>query len=141
MIKAITYILENDATVQSLVGANSRDDKHKVYPVIAPITEKGPYIIVTLLSKSRVAKHCGFQYAISVTSYHETYDGSIQLNNAVIRAIENTASGNINGVDFSYMTFTDERDEYTVDRIGITHEHPLYAKVSIFTGQGDENGT
>jgi hypothetical protein len=138
MIKAVTYILENDTTVQQLVGGNSRADKHKVYPVIVPESERDPYIAVRLLSKETLGRNCGYRYNIGVTCYHSTYDGVTALNQAIIDALETYPSGNVNGVDFSGLNFLNESDEFMVDRIAVTHEHPLYAKTSVFLGMGND---
>ncbi len=138
MIKAVTYILENDATVQSLVGDNSRSSKHKIFPVIVPQSEVEPYIAVRLLNKTPTGRNCGFQYTIAVTSYHTSYDDVTELNQAVIYAIEGTASGTVNGCDFSGLNLISESDEFAVDRIAVTHEHPVYAKISTFIGMGDD---
>ena len=138
MIKAVTYILENDATVNALVGRNSRDTKSKVFPVIMPQSEVEPYIVVRLLSKTPLGRGCGYSYTIGVTSYHTSYDDVTELNEAVISAIENYPDGNVNGVDFGGLNFNSESDEYAVDRIAVTHEHPVYAKLTTFTGIGDD---
>jgi hypothetical protein len=138
MIKAVTYILENDPTVQQLVKANSRQDKFKVFPVIVPQSEIEPYIAVRLLSKQSLGKNCGYSYTIGVTSYETSYDRVTALNQAVIDALEGYPSGEVNSVDFGGLNFLNESDEYMVDRIAITHEHPLYAKTSTFVGMGSD---
>jgi hypothetical protein len=138
MIKAVTYILENDPVVQQLVKGNSRQDKYKVFPVIVPQSEVEPYIVVSLLNKEKLGRNCGFQYSISVTSYETSYDRVTALNQAVIDALEAYPAGEVNSVDFSGLNFVNERDEYMVDRIAITHEHPLYAKTSTFVGMGSD---
>lgn len=141
MIKAVTYILENDALVQELVGANSRNDKHKVYPVIAPQSEVEPYIVVKLLNKVPLGGglSCGFNYTVGVTCYETSYDKVIALNQAIIDAIINTPRGTVNSVDYGGLMFISESDEaFGVDRISVTHEHPVYAKISTFTGMGSD---
>jgi hypothetical protein len=138
MIKAVTYILENDPVVQSLVGGNSRSSKHKVFPVIVPQSEVEPYIVVSLVNKQKLGRDCGFSYFISVTCYETSYDKVTVLNQAIIDALELYPSGVVNGVDFSGLNFENEKDEYMVDRIAITHEHPLYAKSSTFIGMGND---
>jgi hypothetical protein len=139
MVNAVTYILENDPTVQSLVGGNSRSSKHKVFPVITPMSEVEPYIVVRLLSKTPLGNGCGFLYNIAVISYHTSYDDVTVLNRAIIDAIVGYPSGIVNGVDYGRLTFASESDEpFSVDRIAITHEHPLYIKATTFTGMGDD---
>ena len=137
MINAVTYILENDATVQSLVGGNSRNNKHKVFPVIMPQSEVEPYIVVKLSGKSPMGRDCGYMYSITVVSYHTSYDDVSALNQAVINALTNHSKGTVNGVDFGGLDFIDESDEYAVDRIAVSHEHPVYAKITTFNGIAD----
>lgn len=136
MMNAVTHILKNDATVGSLVGNNAAGDKKKVYPVIVPSSEIEPYITVRIVDKRRPAKGCDYEYTVQVTSYDLNYDDVVTLNNAVISAIEGQASGTVNGYSFGYLNFVTEQDEYMVDRIAITHEHPLYAKTTTFVGYG-----
>lgn len=141
MIKAVTYILENDSVVQALVGDNSRSDKHKVYPVIAPQSEIEPYIVVKLGNKTPLGSSsaCGYDYNIIVMSYETSYDRVIALNQAVIDALVNYPRGTVNSVDYGGLMFTSESDEaFGVDRISVTHEHPVYAKVSTFRGMGSD---
>ena len=132
MIKAITYILENNATVQGLVGnrVGGTTTDYKVFPVVVPESEKSPYIAVRLVAKTKQAKGCGYLYSVQTVSYHTTYDGVTALNNAVIAAIEGQASGTVNGVAFSFANFSNESDEFV-------NEHKLYAKISTFDGIAD----
>lgn len=134
MIKAITYILENDATVQSLVGGNAAADKHKVYPVIVPSSEVEPYIAVRLTSKRMLGRDadCGYEYGFQVSSYATSYDDVTALNDAVVSALTGQASATVNGVSVGFINFITEHDEFAVDRISITYEHPVYMKVSTF---------
>ena len=134
MVNAVTYILENNAGVQALVGLNKERDKYKVYPVMVPISEVEPYIAVRLMSKTLIAVGCGYNYRFQTTCYDASYDAVTTLNDAIRTALEGQASGTINGVDFAYLNFITEHDEFTVDRISITFEHGLYMKVSTFEG-------
>jgi hypothetical protein len=106
MVKAITYILVNDATVASLVGDNREADTAKVYPVIATQTEKYPFVVVR--QSSRVPEYCRgqrpstFNYTYDVIIVAKDYDELEALQTAVIDAIENQAiSSTINGVRFT----------------------------------------
>ena len=130
MLKAVTYILENDATVQSLVGNKTVDGLeayHKVYPVVAPAEEKDTYIACRISGKSQLAKGCDYTYLIDVSSYATSYDAVTALNNAVISALEGEAGGTVNGVDFGSLTFNNEVDGYDVDR-------RLFYKITTFDG-------
>jgi hypothetical protein len=132
MVKAITYILENDATVQGLVGTKSQDAVdayHKIYPVVAPSTETAPYCAVRLIGRTTVAKGCDDVYQINVASYALSYDAATTLNEAVRSAIEATAAATINGVAFGYANAVNEADDYV-------KEHNLYAKITTFEAQG-----
>lgn len=134
MIKAVTYILENNVTVQGLVGLNIAGDKHKVYPVMVPVSEVEPYIAVRLVGKDLAGRGCGYIYRFQVSSYAESYDNVTTLNDAIVAALTAQASATVNGVTFSYLNFITEHDEFTTDRISVTFEHPLYMKVSTFEG-------
>lgn len=137
MMNAVTYILNNNATVGTLVGANTAASKKKVYPVIVPSSEVEPYISVRILSRERVAKDCAdYRYTVAVSSFTLNYDTTEALNTAVINALEGQASGTVNGEAFGHLRFISDSDEYAVDRIAITHEHPVYLKTAIFVGMG-----
>lgn len=129
MLKAVTYILENDATLQSIIGSNKAGDKHKVYPVVVPETEKAPYCVCRIISKERTAKACGYIWGIEVTSYSTSYDNLTQINDAVISALENQSSGTINNEDFGWANFSGESDQFVKD-------HDLYAKITTFEVHG-----
>jgi len=132
MIKAITYILENDSTVASLCGMNAASVKTKVYPVIVPSSEVEPYIAVRLTSKKLIGKGCGYEYGFQVSTYATSYDAVTALNDAVVSALKNQAPATVNGVDIGWINFITEHDEFAVDRISITYEHPVYMKVATF---------
>ena len=126
MIQGVTYILETDATVQSLVGQNVALTKYKAYPVIAPQDEKVPYSVCTmtsmqLLYKGRATYECEF----TVSSYHINYDDVYALDNAVRSALVPT-SGTYNSIAFGYIEHSGTSDGY-VDTFG-----GLYVKNSTF---------
>ena len=114
MVSDVNDILKGNSGVQSLLGLNKAGDKYKVYPVVVPSSEVGPYIAVSLVSKSRLAKDCDFNYGYQVSSYAKSYDAVTALNDAVIVALE--GGGYI---------FTNESDGYNND-------HELYVKTSTF---------
>lgn len=129
MLKAVTYILENDASLQALIGNNKAGDKHKVYPVVVPETEKAPYCVCRIVSKERVAKACGYSWTIEVTSYANSYDLVTDINDAVIAALEGQASGIVNYENFGYANFATESDQFDKN-------HDLFAKVTNFDVHG-----
>jgi hypothetical protein len=130
MLKAVTYILENSAAVQALVGSKTvsgLESYHKVYPVVAPAEEKDSYVVCKISGKSELAKGCDYTYQIDVASYATSYDDVTALNSAVITALGSQAMGTINGVDFGSLTFSNEVDGYDVDR-------RLFIKITTFEG-------
>jgi Protein of unknown function (DUF3168) len=129
MVKAVTYILENNATVQGIIGQNAAADKYKVYPVIVPQSEKEPYLVVRQASKVATGKGCSsYDYSVEVLSYHTTYDDVTTLAEAVRSALEGQATTTVNGVDFGFLNFTNEVDSFSVE-----HGN-LYVKVLTFEG-------
>lgn len=133
MLKAVTYILENDVTVQGLVGNKTiegLESYHKIYPVVAPSEEKDKYCVCRVSGKTQLAKNCDYEYQIDVASYATTYDDVTTLNNAVISACTSQQNGTVNSVNFGSLTFSNEVDGFDVDR-------RLYFKVTTFNGIAD----
>lgn len=128
MVNAVTYILENNATVASLCGTNLAGAKTKVYPVVVPSSEKSPYIAVRQSGKTTLGKNCGDVYTIEVISYETSYDRVKALNDAVVSALEAQAAGTVNGYAFSYLNQINEVDDF------VKGDHDLYAKISTFEG-------
>lgn len=129
MVNAVTYILENDATVASLCGTNAEGDKTKVYPVVVPSSEKAPYIAVRQAGKEMEAKNCGHKYTIEVMCYETSYDRCATLSAAIKTALETQSAATVNGVAFSYLFQVNETDDF------VKGDHDLYVKVSTFEGQ------
>lgn len=129
MLKAITYILENDVTVQSVVGLNKAGDKHKVYPVVIPETESAPYLVARISGKVPGAKDCGYIYTIEVNAYHYSYDDVSALAAAAENALITEGSGTINGVSFGWAQLQNENDDFVKD-------HDLYVKTLSFQAHG-----
>jgi hypothetical protein len=129
VVDAVTYILNNDATVQGLVGLNKEEDKYKIYPVVVPQSETAPYISARLSSKEPQGKEsgCGYLFTVTVSSYANSYDDVQALNVAVIAALLNQANGTVNGVDFGGLFFVNESDDYL-------REHNLFIKLTTFGG-------
>jgi hypothetical protein len=126
MIQGVTYILNTDATVQSLVGQNVALTKYKAYPVIAPQDEKPPYSVCRLTSmvlqyKGRSVFDCDFL----VSSYHINYDDVYDLDNAVLEALV-PIRGTYNGINFGYIEFQGTTDDFVETYGG------LYVKNSTF---------
>lgn len=117
MIKGITYILKNDVGVQSLVGENKAATKYKVFPVIASQEEKPPYSVCRITNK--VLTHKGtrgsnrnvFDFDVTVSSYHKSYDEVDLLDYYVTQALV-PFTGTANGVTFHYIELTGSSDDY-----------------------------
>lgn len=129
MIKAVNYILDNDAPLSALVGKNRADSKTKVYPVVVPGTEKPPFIATLQSGRVTDAIGCADTYQIQVTVYAGTYDDAAEISQAVITALEGAEAGTVNGFAFSYLNNTDELDG------PFDEERNLYSKVSVFEGK------
>jgi len=130
MLNAVNYILENDATIQGLVGEDSSTEQHKIYPVVSFQGESEPYIITSVVGRQRLGKDCSWTYQINVSSYAKSYDDVTVLNEAVIEALEGHAPGVVNGYDIATPSFMNEADGFDKDRI-------CYVKNAVFEIIGD----
>jgi len=124
MVKAATYILENDNGIQELIGGKSHGNNHKVYPVVVPESEKAPYIVVRVVGRQHAGKGCDDSFQILVVSYANSYDNVTEINEEVISVLE-SSRGNFNGIDIGYFILSNESDDYV-------KEHSLYAKMTTF---------
>lgn len=127
MIKGVTYILNNNAVFQALVGHNKSMTKYKAYPVITPQEEEAPYSVCKMTSKALKCKglsefDCGFD----VVSYAKNYDDVQLIDDAVLEALVPYV-GTVNGVAFSDISFQNTSDDFVETYGG------LYVKVSSFT--------
>lgn len=129
MVNAVTYILDNSAAVQALVGLRSSGGSdYKVFPVVVFESEKAPYIVVKQSGKVRLGKNCAYTYTIDVISYAGSYDAVNALSDACVTALEAQAAATVNGFAFSFLSVVNEVDgEYI-------REHNLYSKVATFEG-------
>lgn len=126
MIKGITHILENDVTVQGLLGLNLAGTKHKIYPVVCPQPEQTPYAVCRMTGKVRQYKG-GTVYvcAFTVASFHRNMDDVEVIDDAILNALDNV-KGTYNGITFGYIIHTDTKDDY------VDTEGGLYSKISTF---------
>ena len=136
MVKGITHILKNNATVQSLIGQNAAGEKYKVYPVVCPFPEKSPYIVVIQTGKTPIeckgSAPTTFIYTYDVYSFATNYDTVVSINEAVIDALSLPDGGTHNTVKFDEIRFTNEKEAYDKD-------YSLFAKISSFEAQVDES--
>lgn len=126
--KAITHILKEDATVANLVGLNAEGDKPKVYPIVVPESEKSPYVVVTVVGRTVVAKGCADVFSFQVVSYHTQEEGCMELHEACKTALLTAPSATYNGFELSLVNFTTESD-------GFIREGNLYYKIAVYDGQ------
>lgn len=130
MTQGITYILNNDATFQSLVGLNAAGVKYKAYPVVCPQPEQAPYSVVLLTGKTPfgVCKDANTTYAYSfdVISFDKNFEEVVSLDEAVVSALDGK-TGTYNSV-----AFNDIRHETTRDG-DYSNEYHVFSRVSSFT--------
>ncbi len=131
MVKAITYILNNDATVESLVGLNTAGTKSKIYPMFA--TQKEDFPLITVWEVSRIPEQCkgqrstSFRYGYEVHVFAPTYDGLNAICVAVSNALEDNSTTPVNGVDFqSKIVNTNRRDGVYLE------DYKVYSKILSF---------
>ncbi len=107
MIKrAINYILINDATVSALVGQNVAGDRAKVYPIVVPEYETAPYVAVSVIGRTVVAKGCADVFSVQVVSYHTQEEGCMELHEACKNALLTAPAATYNGFELSLINFT-----------------------------------
>lgn len=132
MVDAATYILDNNATIQGLVGLRSSGGSdYKVFPVVVFESETAPYIVVRQSGQTPVAKGCSDNFTIDVIYYATSYDAVKALSAAGRSALEGQATGTVNGVTFGYLNFTNEVDGDFVK------EHMLYTRIQTFEGSAE----
>lgn len=130
MINAVTHILKNDTQVQEIVGDNEASTKYKVYPSVAPASEKPPYIAVRLTAKEQADKSMkNFNCAFDVYCFTPSYDTSESLGDEVIRALNGTAQQSYNGENVAYINYFTSRDEHDMSTGQL-----LYARIVTFQG-------
>lgn len=141
MVKALTYILANDATVASLVGDNGAANTAKVYPVIATQAERYPFVVVR--QAARLPEFCRgqrpttFNYTYDVAIVAKDYDELDALQEAVIDAIEDASvSATINGV-----RFTDRIRNTNAFDAEYIEKYECYERVLTFAGVVNESQT
>jgi hypothetical protein len=119
MVKAITYILANNASVQTLVGRNKANDKYKVYPVVCPSAEENKYLVVSKTSNIPVeckqGRPTSFDSSFDVFAYCKNYDDLDELTEAVKSALDRIASNTYNGVNLSEVRYANEKDLFSND--------------------------
>ena len=129
MVNAATYILENNSTIQGLVGVRAGGTDYKVFPVVVFESEKAPYIVVRQSGRTSLGENCGSTFNIDVISYAGSYDAVNTLSAAIKTALEGqAANSNLNGIDFGSLYMINEVDGDFVK------DHLLYSKIQTFEG-------
>lgn len=136
MVKGITHILKNNATVQGLIGQNARGDKYKVFPVVCPTPDVAPYLVVKMTGRTPIDCKGGaattFIYSYDVYSFHHNYDTAVTIAEAVEDALAIPDGGTYNSVVFDDIRYTNRSEGYD-------KEFSLYAQISSFEAQVDES--
>lgn len=130
MIKGIIYILENDPAVIAIVGEKEREGgtgDYKIYPVVAPSTEKAPYVVIRQTGGVRLGKgQCGRTVEFTTASVATSYDTVSDLDAAIIDALETAGAGIYNGVTMSSVSAINlSADDFNL-------EHKVYLKLSTY---------
>lgn len=140
MTEAIISILIADSTVQTLVGLKTTiTDEYKVYPLVVPQEEQPPFITVRMTSNPAIPckgqRVSAFQPTCTVACYHKNYKDAITLEAAVKDALDGKAAGEYNGVQLSYLRYTDSAEnwEQWTDGVG------LYSRLPQFEAQVNES--
>lgn len=140
MVKGINYILDNDATIATLVGVSSTG-KRKVYPVV--VTQKEGFPFITVWETSRTPEFCKgtrpttFNYSYDVYVYALDYDEANAICDAVVMALEEQSiTSPINGVQFTdRIRYMNRKDA------GWIEEYKCYNKVLTFESVTHESPT
>lgn len=133
MTEAIVNILATDNTVQSLVGSKTTiTSEYKVYPLIVPQEEESPFIVVRMTSRPSVPCKTTpartFMPTCVVTCYHKNYKDALELEAAVINALDGKAAGTYNGVALSFLRYFDSSEDWQQynDGVGIYSRSPQF---------------
>lgn len=135
MVKGITSILAANSTIRTLVGQNVAADRYKVYPVICPMSETPPYLVVIQTGKTPIEckdAPTTYEYTYDVYAVEKNYDDAETLSNAVEAALDRKTPGTYNGVVFQEIRHTNTLDG------NFNPDGGLFTKVISFIGTVDE---
>ncbi len=84
--------LTEDTTVSSIVG-------DKVFPLIADQEIETPFIVYRVSLIDNLTKDGADHFVVEILSYEKTYNKSLELNEAVVSAIDNV---DLNGANYKF---------------------------------------
>jgi hypothetical protein len=135
MTDGIVAILIADSNVQTLIGENKASDKYKVYPVVVPQGEVHPYIAVKTTSRPPIEckgqRPSGFTPSVTVFCYAQNYEDVLDIEAAVIDAVDGKAGGNYGSVNLTYLRYVNSSEDFVQTNDGVG----LYVRMPQFEAQ------
>ena len=132
MMQGVIEILRLNSSVQTAVGQNAATSKYKIYPVMAPQTEKPPYIVCALTGSTPAqTKDCrstldieNFDCLIYSNNYEQGHEIDLAIRSALDYAHGNTDETNIY---FDKIWFVSRRDAAVEGKEGM-----IYVRVASY---------
>lgn len=107
---AIYSILSGNEEIKKAVGNN-------IYPVVAPINTKNPYIVfkrqISVQNDNKDSRYSIVSIEINV--YSNNYQQSIKVAEMVKNALENVYNKEVEGFKIKYITSTSIDEDYNED--------------------------
>lgn len=131
MTSGIIEILTENVAVQTLVGRNERDDKYKIFPVVAPQNTEPEYITVfkgsnnATLSLSKDFPSMLDYPQVTVNCWSKVFRNTELIFEAVRDALDNQGFTTDAGYTFNRIWLVDDRD-------GFDQEQGFYVHVAVF---------
>lgn len=137
MTEGVVAILIADTNVQQLVGENKARDKFKVYPVVVPQGESHPYVAVKMTSRPPMEckgqRPSAFMPTVNVFCYAQNYEDALDIEAAVIDALDNKEGGVYGGQSLRYLRYTNSAEDFIQTNDGLG----LYVRTPQFEAQED----
>jgi hypothetical protein len=123
MIAGIIEILKENTGIQGLVGQkNATPGEYKIYPVVAPQTEKAPYITVNQTSRVPQCKGSSSgNYGFDVWATNINYEDSKTLGDAVITVLDQQSATTSVGYNFSFINLVNQQERFEKVEEGVMH--------------------
>jgi hypothetical protein len=131
MTSGIIEILTENVGVQALVGENNREDKYKIFPVVAPQKTEPNYITVfkgsnnATLSLSKDLPSMLDYPLVTVNCWSKVFRQTELMFEAVRAALDSQGFTTDAGYVFNRVWLVDDRD-------GFDNEQSLYVHVAVF---------